>query len=137
MEDTKSELSLVECIEQYLLSQGEGSMLEIARPYPHLHEWAKEHDILGWDNFLEGRIGSSILLLQKASLKKHKSRLHIKTWSTQYIHHILAITHQQWIFRNARVHICLLEGKKSEEHQAVMTEVLERLSTSPARQATR
>jgi hypothetical protein len=44
---------------------------------------------------------------------------------------VLDITHQQWLFRNTRVHIRLLEGKTTEEHNAIMEDVLERLSTSP------
>jgi hypothetical protein len=129
MESTNSDLPLIECLEEYLLLHGEGSMLEIASPYPHLQEWAKEHDTLGWDNFLEGRIGSSLFTLQRKSLREHHSRLHIKTWATMFIQQVLAITHQQWSFRNARVHIRLLEGKTTEEHQAIMDEVLDRLST--------
>jgi hypothetical protein len=55
--------------------------------------------------------------------------MHIKTWATKFIQQILHITHQQWLFRNARVHIRLLEGKTTDEHNEIMTQVLEKLST--------
>lgn len=106
-------------------------MLEIARPYPHLLKWSQEHNILGWDNFLEGRISASLLSLQQASLTKLNSPIHIKTWSTHFIQCVLDITHQQWLFRNTRVHIRLLEGETTEEHNAIMEEVLDQLSMSP------
>jgi hypothetical protein len=128
MESTSCDISLVECLEQYLLSYGEGSMQEITRLHPHLYEWAREHDILGWDNFMEGRIGTRLFLLQEKQLLKQQSRWTIKTWGTQFIQRVLSITHHQWLFRNARVHIRLVEGKTSEEHHTVMTEVLERLT---------
>lgn len=131
MEATHSDVHLVECLEQYFLQHGEGSMLEIARPYPHLLEWSKQHDILGWDNFLEGRVAKTLFSLQHNSLIKKKSRMHIKTWSVQFIQRVLDITHLQWIFRNTRVHIRLLEGKTTNEHHKIMEETLERLSTTP------
>ena len=131
MESIHTDVHLIKCLEQYLLEHGEGSMLEIARPYPHLLKWSQDHDILGWDNFLEGRISASLLSLQQASLTKENSPIHIKTWSTHFIQRVLDITHQQWLFRNTRVHIRLLEGKTTEEHNAIMEDVLERLSTSP------
>jgi hypothetical protein len=106
-------------------------MIEIATPYPHLHKWAQEHDILGWDNFLEGRVGSQLFQLQQDKLHRHPSRLHIKTWGTTFIQHVLSITHDQWTFRNARVHIKLLEHKTADEHDSIMESVMERLTTSP------
>jgi hypothetical protein len=129
MESTHSDLPLVECLEEYLLSHGEGSMQNIAGHYPHLHQWAEEHDILGWDNFLEGRVGHTIFRLQRKSLSDAQSRMHIKTWATLFIQHVLTITHQQWAFRNARVHIRLLEGKTAAEHRDIMEEVLDRIAT--------
>jgi hypothetical protein len=124
-------MALVECIEQYLFSYGEGLMVDIATPHLHLQEWAMEHDVLGWDNFLEGRIGTKLFELQQASLQRNQTRLHIKTWGTQFIHQVLAITHNQWTFRNARIHIRLMENKTTEEHDSIMEAVLDRLATSP------
>ena len=106
-------------------------MIDIAMPYPHLHKWAQEHDILGWDNFLEGRVGSQLFQLQQDKLHRHPSRLHIKTWGSKFIQHVLSITHDQWIFRNARVHIKLLEHKTVDEHDSIMESVMDRLTTPP------
>ena len=55
--------------------------------------------------------------------------MQINTWATQFIHQVLAITHKQWLFRNARVQIRLVGGKTSEDHCKIMAEVLDKLST--------
>lgn len=54
MEITRSDISLVECLETYLLAHGEGSMVKIASTHPHLSKWAMELNTLSWDNLLEG-----------------------------------------------------------------------------------
>jgi len=46
MEDTHADEDVIACLEVYLQSIGEGSMVEIAQPYPHLRPWAQEHDTL-------------------------------------------------------------------------------------------
>ncbi len=68
MENTHSDVHVVECLETYLLQQGEGSMVTIASPFPYLSSWAMELDTLGWDNLLEGKIGGELLLLQTSSI---------------------------------------------------------------------
>jgi hypothetical protein len=129
MESTGSDINLIDCLEVYLTAHGEGSMIEIARPFPHLAQWTVEHDSLGWDNFLEGRIGNRLFGLQQMALKRHGSRLHISSWASRFIHLVLDITHKQWLFQNA---ICLLEGKTATEHQAIMEQVGMMICTDPA-----
>jgi hypothetical protein len=106
-------------------------MTRISERYFHLSECAKEMDALGWDNFMEGRVGSTLFSMQKLALKRSGSRLHIKSWSTNFIRHVLEITHKQWIFRNTRTHICLLDGKTEAEHNTIMEQVSQLLFTDP------
>jgi hypothetical protein len=107
-------------------------MTRISGRFSYLSEWAKEMDNLGWDNFMEGRIGSTLLVMQKAALKRAGSRQQIRSWSTAFLHHILGITHKQWVFRNTRTHICLLEGKTEAEHNTIMEQVGQLIFTDPA-----
>jgi hypothetical protein len=123
MEETTCVPGLVLCLETYLATAGEGSMMEIAKPFPMLTHWAAEHDTLGWDNFLEGRISGKLFHLQHEHLSNSGSRLHIQSWASNFMHHVLAITHHQWLFRNARIHIRLHEDKTMHEHQAIMDSV--------------
>jgi hypothetical protein len=69
--------------------------------------------------------------LQQMALKRHGSCLHILSWAPRFIHLVLDITHKQWLFRNARVHICLLEGKTATEHQAITEQVSMMICTDP------
>jgi hypothetical protein len=132
MENTHSDIKLVECLETYLLAHGEGSMVDIAAPFPHLHWWAMELDKLGWDNLLEGRIRREILPLQARSMQRQGSQWHIKSWATEFIHQLLGITHKQWLYHNARTHICLLDGKTESEHNSIMDQVGRFLFTDPS-----
>jgi hypothetical protein len=132
MEETHCDINVIECLDEYLQHRGRRCMGTIARGLPYLKEWATEMDILGWDNFMEGRIGNIIFDIQKESLKRSGSRRHINSWSTEFIHHILGITHKQWIFRNTRTHICLLDGKTEAEHNTIMEQVGQLLFTDPA-----
>jgi hypothetical protein len=89
-------------------------------------------DTLGWDNFMEGRIGFTLLVMQKAALKRAGSHQQIKSWSTDFLHHVLGITHKQWVFQNTRTHICLLDGKTKAEHNTIMEQVGQLIFTDPA-----
>ena len=131
MENSHCDINLVECLEEYFLRRGKRSLAIISASFPYLSQWAVEMDELGWDNFMEGWIGSKLFELQKESLKRVGSCQHIKSWSTEFIHQVLGITHKQWIFRNTRTHICLMEGKTESEHKAIMEQVSQLLFTDP------
>lgn len=122
-----SNKDLVVSLQQYLCTRGEGSMLEIVHGKDYLHSWATQHDILGWDNFLEGRIGHQVFELQRKHLQHIQSRRKIKSWAVQFIQQVLRITHQQWLYRNTKIHIRQVEGKTASEHLEIMQAVRERL----------
>ena len=123
--------SMTSCISVYLKSSGEGSIAEIAQPFLHLRMWALAHDTLGWDNFLEGRIRKMLINIQEAQLVVSDSKMHIVTWASKLISHLLAVTHSQWIYQNTKIHLRLLEGRTVVEHDEVMREVLHLLATHP------
>jgi hypothetical protein len=106
-------------------------MVVIAKPFPRLSNWAMELDTLGWDNLLEGRIGREILPLQMQYMKQQDSPRHIKSWMVEFIHRLLGITHKQWIYRNTRTHLRLIEGKTASEHRDIMEQVSRLLLTYP------
>ena len=108
-------------------------MTEIALDFPHLQDWAIEMDELGWDNLMEGRVGLTLFQMQKLNLKRMGSHRHINSWSTDFIHQVLGITHKQWVFRNTRTHIRLLEEKTEAEHVDIMDQVSQLLFTDPTR----
>jgi len=54
---------------------------------------------------------------------KQGSQRHLKSWATEFIQHLLGLTHKQWLYQNARTHIRLLEGKSELEHDNIMDQV--------------
>jgi hypothetical protein len=131
MEHNDSDADIIRCIQTYLTTHGEGSMEEIAKGQRRLHQWAREHDILGWDSFLEGRVSQRLFHLQAQHLQISKSKKHISTWARCFIQQLLNITHQQWLYRNARIHIKKVEGKTSGEHRDIMRQVQNMLHHDP------
>ena len=131
MEQSHCDLNVVECLEEYLSHRGKRDMRKICRSLPYLAKWATEMDTLGWENFMEGRIGLTLLEMQQETLKNAGSRQHIKSWAVEYIQHILGITHKQWVYRNTRTHICLLDGKTEADHERIMEQVSDLLFTDP------
>jgi hypothetical protein len=62
---------------------------------------------------------------------KQGLQCHIKSRAIEFIQHLLGLTHKQWLFRNARTHIRLLEWKSKSEHDNIMDQVGRLLFTDP------
>jgi hypothetical protein len=123
--------TLILGILDYLLARGDRSMSSLLPQETRWQAYAREHDLLGWDNFLEGRMTKSLLRLQKDFLYRSGSTMSIRAWATTFIHLLIGIMHQQWVYRNASVHIKLVEGRTQEEHRQVMDEVRKLLDVDP------
>lgn len=123
MGNNDSDVDISRCIQVYLTTQGEGSMEDIAKGQGRLHQWAREHDIPGWDSFLEGRVSQRLFHLQAQHLQISKSKKHISTWAMCFIQQLLSIIHQQWLYRNTRIYIRNVEGKTAGEHREIMRQV--------------
>jgi hypothetical protein len=123
--------ALVCCIGKYLRSRGEGSMLSITALHPQYHAFAMEHDTLGWDNFLEGRVSGKLFQIMHESLCAAQSFMRIRTWAKHFLRHLISITHRQWLFRNAKLHLRKLEGKTEQEHRQIIQEVRDMMIIEP------
>ena len=64
-------------------------------------------------------------------LAEAKSYCKIRSWSKEFVLHLISISHSQWIYRNARVLMKRLEGKTEEEHRAIMEEVRSMMNGEP------
>ena len=122
---------LIEALDSYLKRRGERSMRSIVRTHPKLYNFACDHDYLRWDNFMEGRICKSLFQLQAQTLTAESSNWTIKSWSCQFIKRILNITHRQWLYQNARIHIRLSDGLTEPEHKNIIQLVHNLLHTDP------
>eukprot|EP00956_Cyclotella_meneghiniana_P022235 scaffold41755_cov46-Cyclotella_meneghiniana.AAC.1 len=115
----------------YIIAGGTKQLVELLDEDSEYLDYAKEHDRLGWDCFLEGRISSSLLEIQRDCLHRAGAYMTIKTWSKQFIHHMLCVTHRQWTYRNARTHLKKIEGRTQEDHDRVRNEVRALLAVQP------
>jgi hypothetical protein len=122
---------LTESLATYLHHRGRRSMKSIVREHPELHNFARDHDKLGWDNFMEGRICTALFQLQASTLTAVSSKWTIKSWSCHFIKRVLSITHRQWLYRNARIHIRLADGLTEPEHKTIIQLVQDLLHTDP------
>ena len=110
-EDTSPQI--IEMVGNYLRSRNEKNILEIYKG-PKSNDkqgtgWklAQEHDLFGWQNFVEGRISKLYVEIQQYWYKREKnkkSRKAAKTWATGFIENLIRITHNQWTWRNERLH---------------------------------
>jgi hypothetical protein len=128
--DMDDELSLG--LLDYLLAQGKRSLRSLLRPDSKYLLYADEHDRLGWDNFLEGRVSNTLFQLQHENLVQAGSSWRIQTWAKKFVQHLLEITHRQWSYRNARVHLKKAEGRTTQEHEVVMNEVRQMMLVDPS-----
>ena len=129
--DTHMDEELVEGLMDYIIAGGTKQLVELLDDDSEYLDYAREHDQLGWDCFLEGRISSSLLEIQRDCLHRSGAYMTIGKWSKQFIHHMLCVTHRQWTYRNARTHLKKVEGRTQEDHDRVRTEVRDLLAVQP------
>ena len=106
-------------------------MTTICRDWPALHSLARDQDKLGWDNFIMGRISTSLFTFQHNHLVQTHSLQSISSWACKFTQLILNIPHRQWLYRNARIHIRLVEKMTATEHHDIKDKVAALLNTDP------
>ena len=131
LHETQMDPRLVDCIMQYLDGRGESRMAVIAKHDACFQSLARDMDLLGWDSFLEGRVPTTLIELQNMCLQTSGSWWKIKTWSSHFIQHLLNITHRQWLYRNARIHLRKVEGLTAAEHEDVIELVKDMVLVDP------
>ena len=107
-------------------------MTSICHTMPLFKAIARDIDDLGWDCLLEGRVPTSLIDLQSFCLRKHNSWWKIKTWASHLVQHLLNITHRQWLYRNARIHLRKAEGLTNSEHEDIFELVKDMMLVDPS-----
>jgi hypothetical protein len=69
-----------------------------------IQDLAEEQDIIGWQDFLEGKISKKFYVIQRRFLMGAPSLLNGRDWVTRFISELLDISHTQWSFRNIPLH---------------------------------
>jgi hypothetical protein len=122
---------LTHAIQEYLQTRGKTCMTTICKEWPALYPFARDHDKLGWENFIMGRISKSLFAIQKAYQAQTHDQYSIASWACKFTQLILNIPHRQWLYRNARIHIRLVENMTAADHHAIKDKVATLLNTDP------
>mmetsp|Transcript_1592 Transcript_1592/g.2557 ORF Transcript_1592/g.2557 Transcript_1592/m.2557 type:complete len:137 (-) Transcript_1592:123-533(-) len=128
MEEFDTDFYSQYAIEEYLLGHGELDMCDIIDGQPVYIEFAEIHDILGWDNFVEGRISKRLVHLQAQYLSTIQTFVQPSSWASGLMRQLLLLTHQQWLYRNCTVHY-KAEGRSLHQHEQILRKVTTLLHT--------
>ena len=109
-------------------------MSDIAPPSLHYRYllFIKYQDILGWQNFVEGRFLRYMVQLQREYLADRETWLTAESWSRGLIERVLRITHRQWLRRNATIYYRLPDGRTQAEKEALATRIMNLMWTDPS-----
>ena len=129
--DTAPLLSMM--IENYLRARGSRSMADVAPPSLDVNYkiFVKYHDILGWQNFIEGRFLSYMVHIQREHLQDLETWRTAETWSRGLIEQLLRITHRYWLLRNALIHYQLPGGRTVAQREHIVQHIFELVLTDP------
>ena len=90
-------------VEKYIMGQGTfPSCLD--RSPDQIQELVADQQLIGWRNFMEGRISKQFYRVQFCHSIYAKTRMTAASWTRTFISKLLHITHSQWIFRNFMLH---------------------------------
>jgi hypothetical protein len=92
---------------------------------------SQSQDRLGWDCFVGGHI--TVLFLECIYLlflhwTPQKS---LEKWGVRFLKSLLNLTHKQWIFWNADVHL-KINGLTQEQHMEVLSHIQSLMETIPS-----
>ena len=134
MLETGSSYELADALYDYLEARGRRRMTDIVRDSDDgdLLRYAREHDELGWSNLLEGRVSTTLFLLQETSMHEVGVKMTLAKWSGLFVQNLILMNHRQWLYRNAQVHLKKVEGRTEAEHMQVIEEVKQMMLVDPS-----
>ena len=91
-------------VPKYINSRGLVRFQDLGRMSPSMRNIAISQDVIGWRNFMEGRVSELFYPTQQAHLATSSSFINGDDWMKTFISKILHITHSQWIYRNISLH---------------------------------
>ncbi len=81
------------------------------------------NDRLGWDNFLEGQISALWVELRVRDIHDRHLERNADYWARGLMRRLLEMVHQQWLYRNAMVHMSLQDGLPRDKHEQILTPI--------------
>ena len=125
---------LARMIGQYLTARNSRTMSEILLEVEHdpietQVLLAEDHDKLGWQNFIEGRISKLYLEVQQTHYRSIENcRRSAATWAQTLIEKLIKIIHNQWTWRNEKLHFRRYPGAETAfEYEQTMERIMNQL----------
>ena len=135
--ETTSHLHLRDMLSSYLLARDGACMTDFAPAWDEeLTRLAEQHDLIGWDNFVEGRISAAYLEVV-APCFPSRGKYNPTRWCTELVSRLMQMTHKQWLFRNHHVHFKKLDGLTVKQHEEIFRLVEQLLDIDPSDLLTR
>ena len=103
-DDDKTDCEIAYWIPKFIKCRGVNNLEDLRKMSEGMKMLAISQDIIGWHNFMEGRISRHFYNIQCVHLAMSSSYLNGKDWTKHFIDRILRITHSQWIYRNVSLH---------------------------------
>jgi hypothetical protein len=132
IEDQKTGLDLVVVIRSYLLARVTKSAISFLHPNSSLRMAARLHNHLGWHNFVEGRICALWVEMRAQEIHTRGLQKGADFWERVLMQHLLQLTHRQWLYCNATVHMKVKDGLTIAQHNTILMHIKKCLQIDPA-----
>jgi hypothetical protein len=107
-EQDRTDPGLAFWIKKYLLFQGTRSFFllvgEGGPATPFVSSAASSQDLIGWVEFLHGKVSVEFRRIQDIHCALSSCRLTGEDWMKAFVSHLIQILHLQWIFQNFTLH---------------------------------
>ena len=80
---------------------------------------------------MEGQIGSIWVHMRKEDIRSRKLLRGGDKWARGLMTRLLQMTHQQWLYRNATVHLKIRDGCTVVQHKNLLKEMVQCINTDP------
>ena len=111
--------------------RGNVNFAEMGDMSPEILVLARSQDLIGWRNFMEGRISKYFYEIQSYYLADTQSYMNRQDRTKAFISKILQITHAQWIYRNMSLNDEEIGYLRHTKNEAMKFEVAEMTCMNP------
>jgi hypothetical protein len=112
--------TLATILTDYILSRGARRLDALDLP-SEFHCFAFSKDMIGWDNFMLGKVSLYLRPIQYSHLLCSPSMLMADDWMKKFIDQLIHIVHGQWIYRKvSKYHETLGSIRRTERRQLLL-----------------
>ena len=103
-QDEKTDPEVLYWLPKYIRGRGALVFAELGGMSRRMTSFAHSQDLIGWRNFMEGRVSNHLFSIQQDHLSPGIARMNASDWMKKLITKVLHMTHAQWLLRNFMLH---------------------------------